>query len=46
MSFSASVENSIVGLRMPSQPPATTTIHMIVMTLRTVRVGSSRLGAL
>ena len=30
----------------PSQPPATTTSHMMVMTLRMVLVGRSRFGAL
>ena len=46
MSVSASVWNSMLGLMMPSHPPATTTIHMKVMTLRILRVGRSRLGAL
>jgi hypothetical protein len=46
MTFSARVENSMVGLAMPSQPPATTTIHIQVIALRTVRVVRSRFGAL
>ena len=46
MSFSIRVANSSVGAMMPSSPPATTMPQKMAMTLITVLVGSSRLGAL